>query len=196
MDIPLLKKIAAEFNACLSHSKYKHLPFREPFALNDLMNGVKVITNGSGSDKLIKLFFNNFIPKSRRRIYHHFTTLTALKSIIKSEHLWLSAVSKRFGEKEFKPFYKAHQMDGYEKRQTPLGISLDRDICDNSFFLSLTGNNISRNTEQLLTTAFSDNKKGVRMVFSMTKIKTDVRKVYYHRIKSMKKSICLKSSMQ
>jgi len=72
-------------------------------------------------------------------------------------------------------------MNGYEKRQTKKGISLDRDICNNSFFLSLTGKDISKDTEEYLISTFSQNRKGVRLVFSITKAKTDLRKVFYPR---------------
>lgn len=179
MDTTLLKKIASEFNECLSLDKYQDLTINEKFQFDDLVNGIQVVTNRSNNQKLQKLFFENFIPKSRCRIYHHFTTLDAFKSIIKNENLWLSAVSKRFSEKEFRTFYKVHKMDGYAKRVTKDGISLDKDLCDNSFFLSLTGKDISDVTAEHLATAFSESNKGVRLVFSIKRVRTDLRNIYY-----------------
>lgn len=179
MDTTLLKQIASEFNDCLSLDKYQDLTFNEKFQLDDLMNGIQVVTNRSNKPKLTKLFFKNFIPQSRKRVYHHFTTINALKSIIKNENLWLSTVSKRFSEQEFKPFYNVHKMDGYSKTVTSDGISLDRYLCDNSFFLSLTGKDISDATAEHLAIAFSENNKGVRLVFSIKQVQTDLRKVYY-----------------
>lgn len=178
MDAILLQKIATEFNQCLNLKKYQHLHYKEKFVAQDLMNGVKVITNRTGSSKLSKLFFRNYIPQSRRIIYHHFTTIDALKSIIKSENLRLSSVSKRFAEKEFKPFYKAHEMDGYAKR-IKNGEPLEKDLCNNSFFLSLTGRDISADNAEYLASAFSKNNNGVRLVFSIKNVRTDLRKVFY-----------------
>ena len=179
MNIPLLKKLVTGFNSCLKQPKYQRLPFKENLSINDLMDSEQVIINRSGNSRLSQLFFRNYIPQSRKRVYHHFTSLAAFKGIIESEKLWLSCVSKRFGEKEFKPFYKAHKMDGYEKRETKMGIPLDQEICNNSFFLSLTGNDIDSDTEDHLAIAFSENRKGVKLVFRITKVKTDLRKVYY-----------------
>jgi len=48
--------MVSEFNTCLNLDKYQNLSYKEPFSLNDLMNGEQIITNRSGNSKLTKLF--------------------------------------------------------------------------------------------------------------------------------------------
>jgi hypothetical protein len=175
MDIARLKQIAQEFNTAVNQYQ---LCFPEAFTFEDLMNTDNVVTNRSGNNKLTCLFLNNFFPQNDQPEYHHFTTIETLKSIVKSQSIWLTTVAKRFGEKEFKPFYAAHGMDGYEKGKNHLGEPLERELVENAFYISLTHQSLAKENAEHLWIAFSKNN-GVKLVFEMQHVNSHLRRVYY-----------------
>lgn len=169
--------IANEFNDCLINEslRYPVKLSRNDFAVTD-----NVISNaGEGiSNKLTDLFLYNFFPQNPISEYHHFTDIDAFKNIIEKKKLWLFSVDKRFSEDEFLPFYKAHGMDGYEKRITCNGETYAKELVRNAFYISFTNNKLPESSEKKMWSYFGKDT-GVRLVFEITNVIPDLRQVYY-----------------
>jgi len=170
--------IAARLNACIAAA-----PIAHPIQLQglDLVLSGSVLTtvdsNQMGPRDLSHFFFQNFFPQNSGPDYHHFTSLGAFRNIIVSGRLRLSAVWKRFTAEEFRPFYEDHDMDGYQKR-LEAGVAMEERFVRDTFFWSLTSPNLDSNDEQNMWNCFAG-RDGVRLVFSITDVHTDLRQVYY-----------------
>lgn len=174
-----IKVITSEINACLI--KYG-LCTDEIFEYGDIIvpNDSDCIAEASTIDgqKLATLILDKYFPLNPVSHYHHFTDITGFEGIISNTKLRLASVSKRFEESEFLPFYEAHSMHGYELR-TQNGIPLGEDLCKNAFYISFTGDNLSKEEEMQMWGYFSKGG-GVRLIFELCHSKgLDLRKMYY-----------------
>lgn len=169
------KSIATEINQCLKHYTLTYAP---TFDFNDFQTTDNVITNLLTNCKLSDLILNNYFPQNPITEYHHFTDIGAFKKIIEKKELWLFSVKKRFKECEFKPFYDAHNMDGYKLRQNNAGIPMENELVENAFYTSFTDDKLSKKAEEYMWEYFAK-KAGVRLVFEVPNLKTHLRQVYY-----------------
>lgn len=169
------KSIAKEINQCLKHHTLTYAP---TFDFNDFQTTDNVITNLLTNCKLSDLILNNYFPQKPLTEYHHFTDIGAFKNIIEKKELWLFSVKKRFKECEFKPFYDAHNMDGYKLRQNSAGVPMENELVENAFYTSFTDDKLSKEAEEYMWEYFAK-KTGVRLVFEASNLKTHLRQVYY-----------------
>ncbi|MEA5429237.1 hypothetical protein [Arcicella lustrica] len=169
------KTIADEINRCLTGHK---LTYKPTFDFNDFMTTENIITNLLATNKLTDLILKNYFQQNPIGEYHHFTDLAAFESILTNKKLWLFSVKKRFGENEFKPFYKAHHMDGYELRQNSSGVPMENELVENAFYASFTNDRLSTDAETYMWDYFAK-KTGVRLVFEVNEVNTDFRQIYY-----------------
>jgi len=167
--------ISTEVNQCLTKHPLNYLP---TFDLNDFRTTNKIITNHLATSKLSDLILKNYFPQNPISEYHHFTDIDAFENILKTKRLWLFSVKKRFGENEFKPFYSAHKMDGYELKKNSAGIALESELVENAFYTSFTNDKLTKKAENYMWKYFAKNT-GVRMVFEVNNLNTDLRQVYY-----------------
>lgn len=170
-----LQVIADEINQCLKNYSLSYLP---TFNKDDLIIGDQIISSNSRSNKLTDIIIDNYIFKDPISEYHHFTDIDSFENIIKEEELWLFSVEKRFHQDEFEPFYKAHNMDGYSKRKNNQGVPMQKDLIKNAFYISFTGDKLSRNIEEYMWMNFAK-KNGVRLVFEVSDLKTSLRQIHY-----------------
>lgn len=169
------KSIATEINQCLTHHTLTYAPI---FDFNDFQTTNNVITNLLTNCKLSDLILKNYFPQNPIAEYHHFTDIGAFKNIIEKKELWLFSVKKRFKECEFKPFYDAHNMDGYKLRQNSAGVPMENELVENAFYTSFTDDKLSKEAEAYMWDYFAK-KTGVRLVFEVSNLKTHLRQVYY-----------------
>lgn len=175
MDIDLLKIIADKFN---SYLRENDLESYATFKWRNLINTDNIITNNPCSKKLKNLVFDEFFKQDELNEYCHFTSLDSLMGIVEQECVRLTAVTKRYGEKEFKPFYQKYGMDGFNslgKGEIPLYDILVND----SFYISLTRADLSSNDEDYMLKAFGKAKHGVKLTFEINSIHTHLRQVFY-----------------
>lgn len=174
----LQEQIAAELNACITAAGIAH-PIRLEsidIALTDNL----LTTAGTaqpGRPDLGRLFLDNFFPKNSGPEFHHFTSLDSFEKIINSGRIRLSAVLKRFSEHEFRTFYDDHEMDGYARRLAG-GVPMEEQFVRDTFFWSLTTPYLDAHEEENMWDCFAG-RDGVRLVFSIRDILTDLRHVYY-----------------
>jgi hypothetical protein len=158
-----------------------HIAHSQHFDAKDIVVGSATISTTDmvlgDTDGLSHLFFENFFPQNPWVEYHHFTKMAAFEQIVATGCIYLSAVQKRFNEKEFSTFYDNHEMDGYKRRKAA-GISMQEALAKDAFFWSLTCNYLDTPEEQRLWEDFAGSN-GVRLVFSITDVKTDLRKIHY-----------------
>ncbi len=174
--------IALEINQCLANHKLKFSP---TFNFNDIRTTDKIITNHHSNRKLSDIILKNYFPQNPSTEYHHFTDIRAFQNIIKKKELWLFSVKKRFEESEFKPFYDAHNMDGYKLRKNGEGVPMENELVENAFYISFTDDSISSESEKYMWEYFAK-KKGVRLVFEASNINTHLRKIHYPTIATEK----------
>jgi hypothetical protein len=177
MDIPLLTAIAEEFNAAQHSNNVRH---KEYLKFDDFMNTENIVMNKLGHSRITNLLLQNYFPQNNQPEYHHFTNFDALQSIIRNRNLRLTSVSRRYNEKEFNPFYRHHNMDGYEKRISLAGVTMEQELVNDAFYLSLTHQNISSETESHLFQGFGKGNP-VKIVFILSNVQTHLRKVYYSK---------------
>jgi hypothetical protein len=167
------QNITNEVNQCIA--KYGH--YKKKLFVSSLGITNNIVMEGS-SHILTDLVLNEYFPLNPVREYHHFTNVKAFESILKSKKLRLASVAKRFNEDEYLPFYNAHNMNGYAI--TDNGKKLGQEICENSFYISFTDNNLTESQENYMWNYFADNNKGVRLVFKLCNdTNLDLRKMYY-----------------
>lgn len=169
------KLIATDINQCLARYTLTYSP---TFDFDDFRTTDNIITNHSATSKLTDLILKNYFPQNPISEYHHFTDISAFENILMTKKLWLFSVKKRFGEDEFKPFYTAHKMDGYELRKNSGGVALEDELVENAFYTSFANDKLTRAAENYMWGYFSK-KTGVRMVFEVNNLHTDLRQVYY-----------------
>ena len=169
--------IATEFNKIILNTP--NLLDRTSIEWRDLITTDNIITNTSDSNSLTNLILNNYFKQNDSHEYHHFTTIESFESIIKDEILWLFSVSKRFSEDEFKPFYVAHNMPGYELRKNSKGQTLAEEFVGDAFYTSFTNSNIQPTALNYMWDYFAGKGTGVKLVFEVSDLLTDLRKVYY-----------------
>jgi len=167
--------IASDINQCLTNHKLKYSP---TFDFNDFRTTNNIITNLLATSKLSDIILKNYFPQNPTSEYHHFTDIGAFQNIIKKKEIWLFSVKKRFNECEFKPFYDAHNMDGYKLRQNSAGIPMENELVENAFYTSFTDDKISSKAEAYMWDYFAK-KTGVRLVFEVSNVNTHLRKVHY-----------------
>lgn len=172
--------IVDEINRCLANHK---LAYKPTFDINDINVSEKIITNHQATPKLTNLILHNYFPQNPINEYHHFTDLTAFNSILNHKKLWLFSVMKRFKENEFKPFYLAHRMDGYEYRKNSDGIPLENELVKDAFYISFTGDSLSTDAEANMWEYFAK-VTGVRLVFEVKNVITDLRQIFYSKSRS------------
>ena len=168
--------IANEINDCLPN--YHPLTYLPNFDFTDFRTTDNIITNHLATSKLSDLILMNYFPQNPISEYHHFTDIVAFKNILTTGKIWLFSVKKRFSENEFKPFYTAHKMDGYELRKNSAGVALENDLVENAFYTSFTNDQLSKKAEEYMWSYFAKTT-GVRMVFEIKNVNTDLRKIYY-----------------
>ncbi len=167
--------IASDINQCLKGHTLTYLP---TFDFNDFRTTDNIITNHLATSKLSDLILKNYFPQNPITDYHHFTEISAFKNILETKKIWLFSVKKRFSEDEFKPFYTAHKMDGYELRKNSACIALETELVENAFYTSFTNDKLSKDAEAYMWEYFAK-KTGVRLVFEVSNLNTDFRQVYY-----------------
>ncbi|RZJ86357.1 MAG: hypothetical protein EOO20_18460 [Chryseobacterium sp.] len=175
-----IKEIAMEINECLTKHDLLYKPTFDHFDLN--MSG-NIITNHNATCKLSDIIFKNYFFQEPLTQYHHFTRLEFFDSIITQKELWLFSIKKRFGEGEFKPFYDAHNMDGYSLRKNAAGIAMEDELVDNAFYISFTGDSLPEYDEKDMWSCFAG-KDGVRLVFEVSNVNTHLRSIHYPSPKS------------
>ncbi len=129
--------------------------------------------------KLSNIIFDYYYPKATEKEYAHYTSLTALKSIlIETKKIRLTSALKRLKDNEFKLFYADHNLKGYEKEEN--GFSYDEHLMRDLFYLSFTEvkNEILDDT-RFLWDSFGKSGKGVKLVFEIETNHVDFRKVFY-----------------
>lgn len=167
--------IATDINQCLTKHTLTYLP---TFDFNDFRTTDNIITNHLATSKLSDLILKNYFPQNPITEYHHFTDIDAFKNILETKKLWLFSVKKRFTENEFKPFYTVHKINGYELRKNSAGVTLETELVENAFYTSFTNDKLSKDAEAYMWECFAK-KTGVRLVFEVSNLNTDFRKVYY-----------------
>ena len=178
LPMPLQDQIATEWNACIAAAGVVH-----PITLvgTDISVTANTVTTAGtfrpDLPDLGQFFFGNFFPQNSGPEYHHFTPPESFRGIIASGKIRLSAVLKRFSEEEFRPFYDDHEIDGYKKR-LEAGVPMEQRFVRDTFFWSLTSPNLDAREEQNMWDCFAG-QDGVRLVFSITDVHTDLRRVYY-----------------
>jgi hypothetical protein len=176
--MPLQDQIAAEWNACIAAAGVAH-PIT--FAGTDVSVTANTVTTAGtfrpDLPDLGQFFFGDFFPQNSGPEYHHFTPPESFRGIIASGKIRLSAVLKRFSEEEFRPFYDDHEIDGYKKR-LEAGVPMEQRFVRDTFFWSLTSPNLDAREEQNMWDCFAG-QDGVRLVFSITDVHTELRRVYY-----------------
>lgn len=171
------QEIANEFNKIIA--TIPDLSYRKEIDWKDLATTENFITNSLDSKLLTDLILNNYFKQNDSKEYHHFTTIESFESIVKDEKLWLFTVSKRFSEDEFISFYAAHNMTGYETRKNSKGQTLTEEFVGDTFYMSFTNENIQPNALKMMWDYFAENGTGVKLVFEVSDLSTDLRKVFY-----------------
>lgn len=169
------KKIADEINRSL---KRQSLTYKPTFDFNDFRTTENIITNLLATSKLTDLILKNYFHQNPINEYHHFTDIDAFESILTNKKLWLFSVKKRFSENEFKPFYEAHHMGGYKLRRNSSGVPMENELVENAFYISFTNDKLSAKAEAYMWDYFAK-KTGVRLVFEVNNVNTDLRQIYY-----------------
>jgi hypothetical protein len=169
------KLIVADVNQCLANYTLTYSP---TFDFNDFRTPLQTITNYLATSKLSDIILKNYFPQNPITEYHHFTDIDAFENILATKKLWLFSVKKRFSEDEFKPFYTAHKMDGYELRKNSVGVALENELVENAFYTSFTNTKLSSTAEDYMWEYFAK-ETGVRLVFEVVNLNTDLRQVYY-----------------
>lgn len=169
------KSIATDINQCL---KNHNLTYSPTFDFNDFRTTDNIITNHLATSKLSDIILKNYYPQNPITEYHHFTDINAFKNIVKEKELWLFSVKKRFDEDEFKSFYTAHKIDGYELRKNSAGVPMENELVENAFYSSFTDDKLSKTDEDYMWRCFAKTT-GVRLVFEVSNLNTHLRQVYY-----------------
>jgi hypothetical protein len=171
------QRIADEFNRAIQNTH--NLSDRANVDWRDLISTDNIITNTCDSNSLTHLILNNYFKQDDSKEYFHFTTIESFESIVKHEKLWLFSVAKRFSENEFRPFYLAHNLHGYDLRTNSRGQTLAQEFAGDAFYTSFTNSNIQPIALKHMWEYFADKGTGVKLVFEVSDLLTDLRKVYY-----------------
>ncbi len=171
------QRIAEEFNKAILNTP--NLSDRTNVDWRDLIVTDNIVTNISDCKSLTKLILNNYFKQNDSKEYHHFTTIENFESIVKYEKLWLFSVAKRFNENEFRPFYTAHKLHGYDVRTNSKGQTLAQEFAGDAFYTSFTNSNIQPVALNYMWEYFAEKGTGVKLVFEVSDLHTDLRKVYY-----------------
>lgn len=174
--------IAKEINQCIKNHKLDYAP---TIQFDDFQITNNIITNLLTNSKLSDLILNNYFPQNPLAEYHHFTDIDSFASIIEKKELWLFSVKKRFKECEFKPFYDAHNIDGYRLRQNIEGVPMENVLVENAFYTSFTDDKLSKEGERYMWKYFAK-ETGVRLVFELLNLQTHLRQVYYPKSSTQK----------
>lgn len=125
---------------------------------------------------LSTIIFNHCFPPPSLKTYFHFTSFSALKSILTQGRIRLSNLIKRYEDGEFYEFYDKHGLDGYQKGGNVWGMEINTEsIMRETFYLSLSGSGIGDEKWR----EFANNGEGVRLEFEISTEHPDFRQVFY-----------------
>lgn len=127
---------------------------------------------------LTEIIYNYYYPPAPDGEYAHFTDLIALESILSNKKIRLTSTIKRKDHMEFKLFYDDHDIEGF--RRPDDGATKDELLMKDLFYLSLTENKEPAiDIRRGMWDYFGKQGAGVKLIFDISTIHTDFRKVYY-----------------
>lgn len=131
--------------------------------------------------RLSQIIFEHYYPKPKGNKFFHYTTVSALKGILKNE-LKLKPLIKNENYSEFKLFYQDHNLEGYTRNIDERGILMERVLMEQCFAICFASPiDLTQHKDKTLWSSFADNGGGVRIEFQIDTQHPDFRQIFYHK---------------
>jgi hypothetical protein len=131
--------------------------------------------------ELSRIIFDAYYPEPQGTTFYHYTSLSALRGILKRE-LKMNSLMKHYGDDEFRSFYKDHDITGYEVNVDDNGILMQDVIMGQIYAMCFAmPEGLTDASDSALWRSFADNGQGVKIQFNIKTNHPDFRKIFYRR---------------
>lgn len=131
--------------------------------------------------RLTQIIFDFYYPKAIGSKFYHYTKLSALDGILKSE-LKLKPLITNENFDEFKTFYRDHNLIGYTINTDESGKLMEQVLMEQCFAICFASPvELTTEKDKNLWQSFADNGGGIRIEFDIKSNHPDFRQIFYKK---------------